>query len=62
MSAGKGDSPRPVDGPKYRANFDLIFPENKSCLREKVADIRQQMTTDAPSTPAQPDDGHGQTN
>lgn len=25
MSAGKGDTPRPVDGEKYRDNFDLIF-------------------------------------
>lgn len=59
MSAGKGDSPRPVDGPKYRQNFDAIFPEKKSCSAAKVADIRQQMTTE-PSTPAAvtTDDGH----
>jgi hypothetical protein len=25
MSAGKGDTPRPVDGGKYRANYDAIF-------------------------------------
>jgi hypothetical protein len=25
MSAGKGDKPRPVDGEKYRANYDTIF-------------------------------------
>ena len=25
MSAGKGDSPRPVDGGKYRASWDRIF-------------------------------------
>jgi hypothetical protein len=25
MSAGKGDSPRPVDGEKYRSNYDKIF-------------------------------------
>jgi hypothetical protein len=25
MSAGKGDKPRPVDGPTYRANYDAIF-------------------------------------
>ena len=24
MSAGKGDKPRKVDGPKYRDNFDNI--------------------------------------
>ena len=23
--AGKGDKPRPVDGPTYRANYDAIF-------------------------------------
>ena len=56
--AGKGDAPRPVNGPKYRAHFDAIFPEKKSCPFTKVADIRQQMTTE-PSTPAVPaDDGH----
>jgi hypothetical protein len=27
--AGKGDTPRPVNGPKYRANYDRIFlPKN----------------------------------
>jgi hypothetical protein len=25
MSAGKGDAPRPVDGQKYRQNYDEIF-------------------------------------
>ena len=25
MSAGKGDSPRPIDGGKYRENWDRIF-------------------------------------
>lgn len=25
MSAGKGDTPRPVDGGKYRENYDRIF-------------------------------------
>jgi hypothetical protein len=29
MSAGKGDAPRPVNGAKYRANYDRIFsPKN----------------------------------
>jgi hypothetical protein len=27
--AGKGDAPRPVNGPKYRANFDRIFSSKK---------------------------------
>lgn len=26
MSAGKGDAPRPVNGDKFRENFDAIFP------------------------------------
>ena len=26
MSAGKGDTPRPVDGEKFRKNYDKIFP------------------------------------
>ena len=56
--AGKGDAPRPVNGPKYRANFDAIFPEKKSCYFTKLDDIRPQMTKQ-PSTPAVPaDDGH----
>jgi len=25
MSAGKGDAPRPVDGERYRANYEAIF-------------------------------------
>lgn len=25
MSAGKGDKPRPVDGEKFRSNYDKIF-------------------------------------
>jgi hypothetical protein len=56
--AGKGDTPRAVNGSKYRANFDLIFPKKKSCSAAEVADICQQMTTE-PSTPAvSADDGH----
>lgn len=30
MSAGKGDTPRPVDGEKYRANFEEIFRKGKN--------------------------------
>jgi len=55
--AGKGDTPRAVNGEKFRKNFDLIFPEKKSCPFTKVDDIRPQMTK--PSTPAAvTDDGH----
>jgi hypothetical protein len=28
--AGKGDLPRPVDGSKYRDNYERIFGRNKS--------------------------------
>lgn len=56
--AGKGDSPRAVNGPKYRENFDLIFPQNNACAPVSVCDTCQQMTTE-PSTPAVvTDDGH----
>lgn len=27
--AGKGDKPRPVDGDKYRANYDSIFKKHE---------------------------------
>jgi hypothetical protein len=29
MSAGKGDKPRPVDGQKFRSNYDDIFRKNE---------------------------------
>ena len=60
MSAGKGDSPRAVDGEKYRVNFDLIFPEKNPCPLEKVSDICQQTATDdhTPPTPVVRTDGH----
>jgi hypothetical protein len=29
MSAGKGDTPRPVAGEAYRANYDAIFSRGK---------------------------------
>jgi hypothetical protein len=32
--AGKGDTPRPVDGEKFRANYDSIF--RKSFTREEL--------------------------
>ena len=52
--AGKGDAPRPVNGPKYRANFDAIFPQKKSCTFTKLHEVRPRTTTDdnTPSTPA----------
>jgi hypothetical protein len=36
MSAGKGSKPRPVNGDKYRANYDAIFRKpRKASKREK---------------------------
>jgi len=29
MSAGKGDTPRKVDGDKYRKNYEAIFAKKK---------------------------------
>ena len=59
MSAGKGDTARPVDGPKYRANYDRIFsPKNpKKALPSMPtsANICQQIT---PRQKAVPRHGH----
>ena len=56
--AGKGDTPRAVDGEKFRKNFDLIFPSKKSCFFTTVDDTLPQMTN-KPSTPAAvADDGY----
>lgn len=36
MSAGKGDTPRPVNGDKFRSNYDRIFkPSNP--MSEEIA-------------------------
>ena len=32
MSAGKGPQPRPVDGHKYRLNYEEIFRKGKDVL------------------------------
>jgi len=32
MSAGKGDSPRPVNGDRYRANYERIFQSRPKYL------------------------------
>lgn len=34
MSAGKGDTPRPVNGEKYRNNYDKIFKKESPEVRE----------------------------
>jgi hypothetical protein len=39
MSAGKGDSPRPVHGPTYRENHERIFRrhiEDQPAIREVI--------------------------
>jgi hypothetical protein len=47
MSAGKGDSPRPVNGDRYRANYDLIFsPKTPKKSLPPHANICQHMPTD----------------
>lgn len=51
MSAGKGDAPRPVSGPKYRQNFDQIF-RKKNLV--PPANICQHMPTDQPTAATQP--------
>lgn len=35
MSAGKGDTPRPVDGEKFRANYEVIFRNGKAAGRKR---------------------------
>jgi hypothetical protein len=39
MSAGKGDKPRPVNGDKYRANYDTVFGmKNAECKTQSDAE------------------------
>jgi hypothetical protein len=48
--AGKGDSPRPVDGEKYRQNYDKIFPPK----REKPIDFVSMFVHKCPYPEATP--------
>ena len=41
MSAGKGDTPRPVNGDRYRANYEAIFPAEDS-LSDILTAVREQ--------------------
>jgi hypothetical protein len=41
MSAGKGDSPRPVNGDRYRRNYEAIFPAEDS-LSDILDKVREQ--------------------
>jgi hypothetical protein len=42
MSAGKGDKPRPVDGDKYRENYDRIFGKKKDQPKKENKKIDQR--------------------
>lgn len=35
MSAGKGDSPRPVKGDDYRKNYDRIFAQRRGDAKKE---------------------------
>jgi len=50
MSAGKGDTPRPVNGEKFRKNYDKIFPRK----RKKPIDFMSIIVQICP-TPRQPE-------
>jgi hypothetical protein len=39
--AGKGDSPRPVNGDRYRANYERIFAKEDS-LSDILTKVREQ--------------------
>ena len=41
MSAGKGDQPRPVNGDRYRANYEAIFAKEDS-LSDILTKVREQ--------------------
>ena len=40
MSAGKGDSPRPVDAKTYGKNYDNIFRKTKCPTTPKTTDLK----------------------
>jgi rubrerythrin len=42
MSAGKGDQPRPVNGDRYRANYEAIFAKEDS-LSDILEKVREQL-------------------
>jgi hypothetical protein len=46
MSAGKGDKARPVDGEKYRSNYDRIFNKKQEVEKTKK---RQKRKFDTPT-------------
>ena len=47
MSAGKGDTPRPVDAKVYGQNYDNIF-RKKDVIRQLADDIIKLHTPDIP--------------
>jgi hypothetical protein len=44
--AGKGDTPRPVDGETFRRNYDMIFPSKIKPHLNPDDENKQQKTTD----------------
>ena len=48
MSAGKGDSPRPLDLAKFRENYDRIFlrPEDRREIHDKRGKVVGFVTFD----------------
>jgi hypothetical protein len=50
MSAGKGDAPRPVDGQKFRQNYDEIFArKDDKTLASMSAFVHICTHTEAPA-------------
>lgn len=47
MSAGKGDTPRPVNAEKYRKNYDAIFRKTKDFIKEYDQAIKDGRLEDA---------------
>jgi hypothetical protein len=41
VSAGKGDRPRPVDGDRYRRNYEAVFAKEDS-LSDILTKVREQ--------------------
>lgn len=61
MSAGKGDTPRAVNGEVFRRNYDRIFSAKKVLRDTTVYHRLPQMTK--PPTPATPGSrAHGRSN
>lgn len=44
MSAGKGDTPRPVDAKAYGENYDSIFRKPQPETKPEQTNVRQETT------------------